>query len=79
MRVPQIRLDSRFRGIDGEAMSLAVFLAILFAALLHAGWNALVKTGLDHFSSILVLALVQGGIAVLLLPFFDLPARAAWP
>ncbi|HEX8261672.1 MAG TPA: EamA family transporter [Allosphingosinicella sp.] len=60
-------------------MSLAVFLAVLFAALLHAGWNALVKTGLDRFSSILFLGLVQGAIALLLLPFFGLPARAAWP
>ena len=60
-------------------MSFAVFFAILFAALLHAGWNALVKTGLDRFSSILFLGLVQGGIALLLLPFFGLPGRAAWP
>lgn len=60
-------------------MSAAVFFAILFAAALHAGWNALVKTGLDRFSSILFLGLVQGGIALLLLPFFGLPARAAWP
>ena len=60
-------------------MTLAVFLAVLFAALLHAGWNALVKLGLDRFSSILFLALVQGGIALLLLPFFGLPPRAAWP
>jgi len=56
-----------------------VFFAILFAALLHAGWNAVVKLGLDRFSSILFLALVQGGIALVLLPFFDPPARAAWP
>jgi drug/metabolite transporter (DMT)-like permease len=56
-----------------------VFAAVLVAALLHAGWNALVKTGLDRFSSILFLALVQGGIALVLLPFFDPPARAAWP
>jgi drug/metabolite transporter (DMT)-like permease len=60
-------------------MSLAVFLAILFAAALHAGWNALVKLGLDRFSSILFLALVQGGIALVLLPLFGLPPRAAWP
>jgi drug/metabolite transporter (DMT)-like permease len=60
-------------------MSLAVFLAVLFAALLHAGWNALVKTGLDRFSSILFLGLVQGAIALVLLPFFGLPERAAWP
>jgi len=60
-------------------MSLAVFLAILFAAALHAGWNALVKTGLDRFSSILFLGLAQAAIALLLLPFFGLPPSAAWP
>lgn len=60
-------------------MSLAVFLAVLFAAALHAGWNALVKTGLDRFSSILFLGLVQGGLALVLLPFFGLPPPRAWP
>jgi drug/metabolite transporter (DMT)-like permease len=60
-------------------MTLTVFLAVLCAALLHAGWNALVKLGIDRFSSILLLALVQGAIALLLLPFFAAPARAAWP
>jgi drug/metabolite transporter (DMT)-like permease len=60
-------------------MSLAVFLAILFAAALHAGWNAVVKTGLDRFSSILFLAIVQGAMALLLLPFFGLPPQASWP
>jgi drug/metabolite transporter (DMT)-like permease len=60
-------------------MSLAVFFAVLFAAALHAGWNALVKTGLDRFSSILFLGIVQGAIALVLLPLFGLPARAAWP
>jgi drug/metabolite transporter (DMT)-like permease len=58
---------------------VAVFLAVLFAALLHAGWNAVLKLGLDRFSAILFLALVQGGIALVLLPFFAAPARAAWP
>jgi uncharacterized membrane protein len=60
-------------------MSCAVFFAVLFAAALHAGWNALVKTGLDRFSSILFLGIVQGAIALLLLPFFGLPSKAAWP
>jgi drug/metabolite transporter (DMT)-like permease len=60
-------------------MSLAVFFAVLVAALLHAGWNAVVKLGLDRFSSIMLLALVQGSIAAALLPFFAAPARAAWP
>lgn len=60
-------------------MSFTVFFAILFAAALHAGWNALVKTGLDRFSSILFLGLAQGAIALVLLPLFGLPTRAAWP
>jgi drug/metabolite transporter (DMT)-like permease len=60
-------------------MSAAVFFAVLFAALLHAGWNAVVKLGLDRFSSILVLALFQSAIAALLLPFFPWPAAEAWP
>jgi drug/metabolite transporter (DMT)-like permease len=60
-------------------VSLPVFLALLFAAALHAGWNALVKTGLDRFSSILFLGIVQGAIALVLLPWFGLPDRAAWP
>jgi drug/metabolite transporter (DMT)-like permease len=59
-------------------VSGTVFFAVLFAAALHAGWNAVVKVGLDRFSSILLLAVVQGAIALLLLPFFPPPARAAW-
>ena len=65
--------------LSDSPMPLSVFLAVIAAAALHAGWNALVKLGTDRFSSILLLALVQGAIALLLLPFFELPARAAWP
>lgn len=50
---------------------------MLAAALMHAGWNAIVKVGLDRFSSILLLAMAQGGIALCLLPFFPLPTPAA--
>jgi drug/metabolite transporter (DMT)-like permease len=60
-------------------MSLPVFLAILVAALLHASWNALVKTGGDRFASVLLLTLAQGAIAAVLIPIFGFPARAAWP
>jgi drug/metabolite transporter (DMT)-like permease len=56
-----------------------VFAAVLLAALLHAGWNAFVKVGTDRFSSILSMGLFQAGVALLLLPFFGLPAQAAWP
>ncbi|MBF9234461.1 EamA family transporter [Microvirga alba] len=56
-----------------------VFVAVLVAASMHAGWNALVKVGLDRFSSIVLLGLSGMGICLVLLPFFPLPAPAAWP
>jgi drug/metabolite transporter (DMT)-like permease len=59
-------------------MDAAVFAAVLAAALMHAGWNAVVKVGLDRFSSVLLLALVQSGLALALLPFFPLPDAASW-
>ena len=59
-------------------MDAAVFAAVLAAALMHAGWNAVVKVGLDRFSSVLLLALVQSGLALALLPAFPLPAPAPW-
>ncbi len=60
-------------------MDPIVFAAVLAAALMHAGWNAVVKVGLDRFSAVLLLALVQSGLALALLPFFPLPAPASWP
>ena len=60
-------------------MDKVVFLAVLGAAAMHAGWNAVVKVGLDRFSSILLLALVQALIAVPVLPFVQKPLIEAWP
>ncbi len=60
-------------------METAVFVAILLAASMHAGWNALVKVGLDRFSSLLLIVLAQTGLSLVLLPFFALPVPAAWP
>jgi drug/metabolite transporter (DMT)-like permease len=60
-------------------VDLVVFWAVLAAAFLHASWNALIKVGLDHFLAIVLLGLVQSVIALVLLPFFPLPAAAAWP
>ncbi len=60
-------------------MEPAVFMAVLGAAALHAGWNSMIKVGLDRYSSVLLLALVQGTIALLFLPFVALPDGAAVP
>lgn len=60
-------------------MDLIVFLAVLAGAAMHAGWNALVKTGLDRTTSIFLLAVMQGLISLALLPFFAVPLAASWP
>lgn len=60
-------------------METHVFAAVLFAALLHAGWNSVVKLGLDRMSAVLLLAIVQALIAAPILPFVPRPADEAWP
>ncbi len=60
-------------------MENQVFMAVLFAASMHAGWNSVVKVGLDRSSTVLLLALVQAMIAIPLLPFVAQPAIEAWP
>ena len=60
-------------------MTTFVFLAVLFAAACHAGWNALVKVGLDPLSTTALIALGSAVVGIVALPFFGLPAAAAWP
>lgn len=60
-------------------MENLVFLAVLFAAICHAGWNALIKVGLDPLSTTTLLCIGSGAVALLMLPFIGMPAWAAWP
>ncbi len=60
-------------------MDTNVFLAVLVAALLHAGWNSLVKVGSDPFSTICVATLAQAAIAVPVLVLVPAPAVDAIP
>lgn len=60
-------------------MDGTVFLAVLFAAACHAGWNAVVKIGLDAFTTTSLIAVGAGAAAILLLPFWPIPPAAAWP
>jgi drug/metabolite transporter (DMT)-like permease len=59
-------------------MSLTVFVAILFAALLHATWNALIKLDADKLTAMLIMTLVQGGIGVLVALGRPLPQGEVW-
>lgn len=56
-----------------------VFLAVLFAAACHAGWNALIKVGLDPLSTTTLISLGAGLVALALAPLVGVSAWAAWP
>jgi drug/metabolite transporter (DMT)-like permease len=52
---------------------------LLAAAAIHAGWNALVKSDMDRFRSIAIIAVFGALGAIALLPFFPAPAPESWP
>jgi uncharacterized membrane protein len=56
-----------------------VFVAVLFAAACHAGWNALIKVGLDPLSTTILIAVGAAVVSLAGLPFVGVPAAAAWP
>ncbi len=60
-------------------MENVVFLAVLFAAACHAGWNALIKVGLDPLSTTTLISIGSGVVALVLLPAVGMPGWAAWP
>ena len=60
-------------------MTSLVFVAVLFAAACHAGWNALIKVGLDPLSTTILIAVGAAAVSLVGLPFAGMPASAAWP
>ena len=62
-----------------RAMSAAIFTIILFAALLHAVWNAIVKVAPDKTLSAILVAISGATISALIVPMLPQPAPAAWP
>ncbi|WEZ83811.1 EamA family transporter [Rhizobium sp. 32-5/1] len=60
-------------------MPLEVIALVLFGALLHATWNALVKSGSEKSLDAAMVALGAGVVALPFLPFMPLPHPDAWP
>lgn len=60
-------------------MDPIVFAAVLFAAACHAGWNAVIKFGLEPFTTTTLIAVAAALVAAPLVVVFGLPAAAAWP
>src|SRR6185503_8891909 len=60
-------------------ISLGVTLAVLGAALLHASWNVLVKSGADQQLETINIALGSGVVGFCIAIFLPAPAEASWP
>ncbi|GAA4332287.1 DMT family transporter [Pigmentiphaga soli] len=60
-------------------MPFSVFAIVLFAAALHAGWNAAVKLGSDKTAASILVAASAAAIAAAVLPFLSLPQAPSWP
>jgi drug/metabolite transporter (DMT)-like permease len=52
---------------------------VLLAALMHAGWNAIVKTGRDALVSMALIKVPNMAVAAVVLAIVGLPDRACWP
>lgn len=59
-------------------MEFHVFLAVLFAAVLHASWNAVIRRGDDRFQGMLLLTLTQGVMGLAMALFVPLPSGIVW-
>ncbi|WP_420396903.1 EamA family transporter [Nioella sp.] len=60
-------------------MSFTVLLAVLGAALLHAGWNAIIKTGLSKQTSMFLLSVGHAAIGFCVALAKPFPVAEAWP
>jgi drug/metabolite transporter (DMT)-like permease len=59
-------------------LAIGFGLLALFAAFLHAGWNALVKTASDRLLTLSAVALMQFVAGAFMIPFVSPPAPASW-
>jgi len=60
-------------------MSPLVTLLVLGSALLHASWNAIIKSSRDVMLDTALVAAAAGILALPLIAYLPLPARASWP
>jgi drug/metabolite transporter (DMT)-like permease len=60
-------------------MSANVLALVLLAALLHAGWNSLIKAGADKAVEMALMRVAGLLLALPVLAFTGLPARESWP
>jgi len=59
-------------------LSTFVFLAVMGAALLHATWNALIKTGGDKLTGMLIMTIIEGALGAVVAMTRNLPQGEVW-
>jgi drug/metabolite transporter (DMT)-like permease len=52
---------------------------VLAAALMHATWNAMLRSGLDRLWSMTLMCVVAAAFSVVAIPFLPIPNAASWP
>jgi hypothetical protein len=60
-------------------VSPPVVVAVLFAAALHAGWNAVLRGGLDRLLASALMCLAMAAASAVALMALPLPDPASWP
>ncbi len=60
-------------------MTLSIFITVLFAALLHAGWNVIVKSNADRLVSLTVLQTFMALMGLGMVFVFGFPGHHVWP
>ena len=60
-------------------MSATVMTIVILAALLHATWNAVVKSSPDKFLDIVLVTSGAAAFSATALPFLPLPPSSCWP
>jgi len=60
-------------------MTVTVVILVLGAAILHATWNAMLRSGADRFWSMVVMSVVSASVALPLAWLLDSPMSASWP
>ncbi len=81
VRRVEFRCAVEARNENNADMNLPVdvTLLVLLAALMHASWNAIVKSSRSKFLDMVMVAVVPGAIALIAIPFLPMPDRACWP
>jgi drug/metabolite transporter (DMT)-like permease len=61
------------------SLQLGISLLVLLAALLHASWNALLKSDSDRVAGMAAILATGGVVGLALTPWVPFPERSAWP